>query len=206
MIKLLNQIIKTLSFETEFIQLSLMNPDLLKKKGEDAEMLYFMILGEKQFMLYKSHKRLNAINSIREHSISELRGTYYEDYEKRWAGTDMERPYTQHMVYGSILSNWDFKPSLLIEPEVIDIIDKHADLDSKLTEGLMKFAPGAGPYVFSEDGEAHKQSLFDVQLNNAIKAGSAMTSIEEYNVRIEQIKILAENQGNLAEIIRLTEL
>ena len=204
--KLLETIEKKIKEDLYIFDSAFMGDDLRERMGvsKSAEMIYHIGL----IHIYKrrTQQRVSKIEEIRKYCISELKGSFHEDYLKKWDNSDLATKYHPNLVFEYILGCWSNFPTPEIDIEVACFVSDHYELESKLTEGLMKFAPEAGPYNIDEEGEAHKLNLSDVQINNSLKDGSMQANIEEYNFRIDKIKILAENKGNLAEIIRLTEL
>jgi hypothetical protein len=182
------------------------NEEYLKTK-ENGEALTLYKIGCNRFMAYVIDHFISAVESIKKHCVSELSGTYYEDFLKEYENTDMAQEYTPNLVYESILSWWTVRPNLFLTDDIMVFVELQASLDSNLTKFMIDFLPAdCGPFNFDEEGNAHRVNITDTQVSNSLKAGETISQMLQINENIEEIRRLAEAKGSLAQIIRLTEL
>lgn len=184
-----------------------MNPlHELKEIGMEHQTI-FTAVGEAYIMYEKLLSNIKKIENIQKYCLSEIKGTFYDDHQKQLDGYDETPPeYTPDTVYEYILNQWSWYPSPEIDHTVIAFVEVSADFSTRMTEGIMKFFPTAGPYKETTDGEMEKVELLDCQIDNNLKAGSMLAAIEEYNNRITTIKRIATEKGSISEILRIISI
>ena len=165
----------------------------------------FTSVGEAYIMYEKLISNIKKIKNIQKYCLSEINGTFYNDFEKKWEKyDDCEPEYTPNdTVYQYILGVWDNHPSPEIDHTVIAFVEVKAEFNTAMMGGFTKFFPEAGPYKQNAEGEMEKVSMLDFQVNDNLKAGSMLANIEEYNERVSKIREIAKNRGNLGEILDL---
>ncbi|HZK94373.1 MAG TPA: hypothetical protein VFC67_09215 [Prolixibacteraceae bacterium] len=146
---------------------------------------------------------ISNLESIRKYCLSEINGTFYDDFEKRWEGTDIEPKYTIDTPYEYILGIWDNHPSPEIDIITKAFIECMGSLNTKVLFKMLEICPEAGPYKQNKDGEMVKSNMSDCQIDDSLKAGSMLAAIEEYNERLIKIQEIAKNRGNLGQILTL---
>lgn len=203
MIKLLKKLEKDLTMYMGMLEPIVYNKFFFTEKDETDRAFHFYIIGEHYVLRQRVKKTLRDIESIQAYCLAEINGTFYSDYLKEYENTDMETKYTNNTVYEYISGCWEMLPEPSLPESIKDFIHVNASLGSKLTEGLVKFFPTAGPYKENSEGEMEKVSVFDCQVSDNLAAGAMLANVEAFNARIEKIKEIAENKGNLGEILRL---
>ncbi len=202
MIKFLTKLTKDLK-EDLWLMESMTFSDIFNKLEEEDRAWRIYKLGEFYLILRHVEHAKNSIERIQKYCSSEINGTFYDDFEKQWEGTDVEPNYTSETPYNYILGVWDNLPFPEMKKEIFDYIDKHYGLSTAMMGGFTKFFPEAGPYKQNAEGEMEKVSMLDYQIDDNLKAGSMLADIEEYNERLAKIKEIATNKGNLGEILKL---
>lgn len=183
-----------------------MNPlHELKEIGMDYNTLLISV-GEACVMCEKLENSIRSIEAIEKYCVSEIKGTFYEDFEKQWekyADSDIKPEYTPDTVYKYILGIWDSYPKPEIDDTVKAFVEVSAEFNTEMMGGIVKFFPEAGLFKQNKDGEMEKSSLLEHQIDENLKAGSTLAAIEDYNERLAKIKAIATNKGNLGEILKL---
>ncbi len=204
MINILKQLSKDAKVHLWTLKAFAMNPiSELKEMGMEHNTILTSV-GEAYIMYEKLLSNIKKIERIQKYCLSEINGTFYNDFEKQWEDCDDCKPeYTPETVYKYILGEWDNHPSPEIDYTVIAFVEVKAEFSTAMMGGFTKFFPEAGPYKQNSEGEMEKVSMLDFQVNDNLKAGSMLANIEEYNERIAKIKEIAKNKGNLGEILDL---
>jgi len=203
MIKFLDSIIQTIKENNWLLLTMATNPLFLRKSVENQDLMY-RIIGEHTVRLYKMEQIQSTLLRIWNYCKSELEGTYYKDHLKQWEGTDVQTEYKEDTCFKDIIGCWDNHPL----PE-IDELDKifyetTADFDNKMSEGLFKFFPGID--VFKKYGDnMEKTNLSEMQMKSALDTGHKLSVFDEFNKNTARIKEIAENKGNLGEIMKILD-
>lgn len=186
------------------IEAMAMNPlHELKEIGLEHQ-TNFTAVGEAYIIHKKLESSIKKIKNIQKYCLSEINGTFYNDFKKQYEGDEeVHSEYTTDTVYQYILGEWSWHPALEIDHTIIAFVEVRADFSTRMTEGIMKFFPTSGPFKQTTAGEMEKVSLLDSQIDNNLKAGSLLADIQDYNERIAKIKEIATNKGNLGEILNL---
>ena len=163
-------------------------------------------LGETYLMMRHVEHAISSIERIQKYCLSEINGTFYDDYYKEWEGTDCESKYTATSPYEYIFGIWDNLPTPEMNKDISDFIEKHCDLGNVMMGGLAKFFPGIVPHKQNSEGEMEPVSILDCQIDDNLKAGSMLADLEDYNERLLEIRKIAfckGNEGNLGDILNL---
>lgn len=201
MIKLLKKLYGDAQAHLYTVEAFAMNPLHDNSKNH---LLLLQSIGEAYIMCEKLKSHIKKVERINAYCLSELNGTFYDDYEKKYENDpDYEQKNTIDRPYEYILSEWDNHPLPEIDHTIIAFVEVYAEFDTKITESLIRFFPDAGPFQQSKTGEMQKKSLLNCQIDNNLKAGSLLADIEEYNLRIKRIKEIATIHGSFGEIMNL---
>lgn len=163
----------------------------------------FQMIGETHLMMRKIRIIEKAVESMRKACLSEINGTYYEDCVKPYEDDESEYDSEINNVYTNILMYWDFYPNPHIGDDIADMVDRYSEVSNALTSGLMSHFPGIKPYAQNADGELEETTLTDVQISSSLKAGALLSGINVFNSRMQEIKEIAEQKGNLGTILEL---
>ena len=205
MINLLKAISKDVNAHLWMIEAMEFNPLHLNRPQLQQDTMLKSI-GRTYLMKRRLECAISNLESIRKYCLSEINGTFYDDYEKRWEqfeDSEIAPEYTADTPYKYILGIWGHHPSPDIDLETKVFIECSASLNTEMIFSLLKFCPEAGPYQKNEDGEMVKSNLSDCQIDDSLKAGSMLAAVEEYNERLVKIQEIAKNRGNLGEILTL---
>lgn len=202
MIKFLTKLTKDIK-EDLWLMESMTFSDIFNKLAEEDQAWRVYKLGETYLMMRHVEHAMNSIERIEKYCLSEINGTFYDDFEKQWEGTDVEPNYTSETPYKYILGVWDNLPFPEMKKDISDYIQRHCDFSTAMMGGLTKFFPEAGPYKQNSEGEMEKVSILDCQIDDNLKAGAMLADVEEYNERLAKIQEIAEKKGSLGEILDL---
>jgi hypothetical protein len=184
-----------------------MNPLHERKQFGMDNRTIFTSVGEAYIMHKKLLSNIKKIESIQKYCLSEINGTFYNDFEKQWEEfEDCEPEYTTETVYEYILGEWDHHPAPEIDHTIIAFVEVNAEFSTALTGAITKFFPAAGPYKQNAEGKMEKVSALDSQIDDNLKAGAMLANIEEYNERlakIHHIALLKGKEGTIADILHL---
>jgi hypothetical protein len=193
------------------LHLKMMETLYLRKEKDDineSKINRTKVMIADAYLMYSHVKHISRnINSIKERTISELTGNYFNDYIKEYVGTDIEEEYNRHTIYKDILFYWDDEswvehPFMLTE-DIKVFIDMNSELNNKLSEGFNIFFPGVKTYKSDGKGNMHETNLTEIQMTESLKAGAKMNYCDEFNKNLLKIKEIAEKRGNLGTIIEL---
>jgi len=204
-INLLKTISKDVNSYLWMIEAMGLNPLHLQRPESHQDMMLKSI-GRTYLMKRRLEISIDNLESIRKYCLSEINGTFYNDYEKQFEqfeGSEIAPEYTTDTPYEYILRVWDNHPSPEIDIETKVFIECSASINTEIVFSILKFFPKAGPYKEGEDGEMVKQNLSDCQIDDSLKAGSMLAAVEEYNERLVKIQEIAKNRGNLRQILTL---
>ena len=177
--------------------------DVFNRLEETDQAYRIYILGETYLMLRHIEHSKSSLERIEKYCLSEINGTFYDDYEKQWEGTDIEPEYTAETPYKYILGIWEHLPNPDLGSDISEFIEKNCSIGTALTQGITKFFPTAGPYKQNSEGEIEKVSMLECQISDNMKAGSMLAALEDYNERLAKIREIAKNKGTLGEILKL---
>jgi hypothetical protein len=203
MIDLLKTISKDVNAHLWMCESMGLNPLHLLRAPEHEHALLEDI-GRTYLMKRHLEESIESLERIRKYCLSEINGTFYNDFEKQWEGNaEIEPKYTVDTPYEYILATWENYPNPEIGIELIAFVECSVSMSIGLTKCLIDFFPEAGPYRENNEGKMEKVSLSDIQIDDNLKAGSMLSDIEEYNERLAKIKQIAIDRGNLGNIITL---
>lgn len=202
MITFLETLIKDVKYDLWLIQTMVSNRIFSSSIEEKTLTTYYELIGMNYVLLKDIEGRISKLEKIKSYCKSEIAGTYYNDHLKEFEGSDCETKYTPDMPYEDIKSCWDTYPQLELEEAVSIFIEFHGDKESIMAKGLFKFFPNV-PVFSVKNGIAQPTDLTNIQMSDMMKTGSKLALFEEYNIRINKIYEIAENKGNLAQILEL---
>lgn len=202
MIKFLNKLAKDLK-EDLWLMESMTFSERFEKLEDTDQMWRIYKLGGTYIMMRQVEHAISSVEQIQKYCLSEINGTFYDDFEKQWEGTDAESKYTADTPYQYILGIWDNLPFPEMNKDISDFIERHCNLSTVMLGGLEKFFPGIAPHKINSEGEMEKVSVLDCQIDDNLKAGSMLAAVEDYNERLAKIREIAKNKGNIGEILNL---
>lgn len=202
MINLLKKVTKEVNKHLWMIEMFWFNKANIEMEDTHEEII-LKSLARTYLMKREAEEATKCIERIKKYCLSEINGTFYNDFEKKYEGSDIEPNYNQDTPYQYILGALEKEPSPEIGFETKIFFEQYPSIGTKLLGGLVNFIPEAGPYKQNEVGEMVKVSVTECEMDDNLKAGSMLSAIEEYNLRISKIKAIAKNHGNIGAILIL---
>lgn len=176
-----------------------------KEEDQGDVMMRQYAFGIKCFELESVTNLINMWARFKQMCISELKGTYYDDFEAKWDDEDCPYDPEKDNLY-TYFENMFKEREYVMSMELADYIlnlDKHSLGFSKLLSAIV---PEGAMAVENDNGEMESISNFQGEQHALSSAYSIQNFAEEgYLVCIRKIGAIVKKRGDISKIIAIID-